>query len=138
MRRLEWIGQPAVFDDPVVVYRLTTGGYTEDQARKIRAAARRRNRRVDGVTARELGPKGKGGLRALTRSIVWGPKPGTYVQEVTDEEARVVLESSSGREFIDVTDGKPKGPALLLPQRDLIVVREESHGSLDSYRRSSS
>lgn len=128
MRLLEWIGQPAVFDDPIVTYRLTTGGYTPDQARKIRAAARRRNRRVDGTTGRALEPTGPGAIPELTRRIQWGPKKGTYIQEVTDEEARLILGSSSGNEFVDITNGKPVGPAILVPQRDLMLVREETNG----------
>lgn len=130
---LEWVGQPAIFEDPFVVNRLQTGGYTKDQARKIRSAARRRTRRIDGQSVRRLPPESTGPLTVLTRTLEWGPRQ--YVIEVTKAELDAVLACSSGNEFRDVTHGKPTGPALLLPRHDIRLVREEEVG--DEYRRSS-
>lgn len=129
MRQLEWIGQRSVFSDPVVEFKMITGQYSDADLRLLRKAAAMRNVRVDGVNTRELRPDSPEGLSRYYR---FGRAKGSYVQPVTDNDARIILNHPRLRnEFVDVTDEAPHGPnvhPLVLPEQDINQVRDPSLG----------
>lgn len=132
MRSIEWIGQTSIFEDPVVEYNLARNAYTPQELRIIRLAAARRKRRVDRRVIRELRPDSPTGLSKFYR---FGPSKGSYVQRMTDNDARIVLSHPRlKQEFVDVTDDIARGPArhnLTLPDRRLVeVTNVEELGSL--------
>lgn len=138
MRSLEWVGHSSVFADPRVEYNLAIGAYSREELRILRIAARRRIRRVNKSIVRELRPDSPDGLSQFYR---FGPSVDAYVQQVTDNDARVILAHPKLRyEFVDMTDEVPLGPRqnrpLSLPDGEIIEVRDvEEFGSFTAFER---
>lgn len=100
LRRVEWVGQTSLLRDPRVEYALTAGQYSKDEARMIRDAARKRVMRVDGHTERHLT---RSDIPGLTTDYVWGPHVGTFIVEMPEGDARLILGCTDGEQFRDVT-----------------------------------
>ena len=132
MRRIEWVGRPSIFADPVFEYRRAAGLISQQELNILREIATRSVYRVDGHTARRLGPDDPAGL---SRWYQWGPEPGSYVQEVEDGDWRLITESRSRKEFQDITDGVPEPSPIILPHGGIRVTKEEEFSSLQDYLR---
>lgn len=115
MRQIEWIGHRSVFSDPRVEFKMITGQYNESELRLLRIAALRRNVRINKVSVRELRP---GSPDGLSRYYRFGSAEASYVQPVTDNDARVILNHPKLKhEFLDVTSDVPRGPN----KHDLVI-----------------
>lgn len=131
-RRIEWIGRPSIFDDPVLTYRRIAGLVSQQELNVLREIASRSIYRVDGHTARRLGPEDPFGL---SRWYQWGPHPGSYVQDVEEGDWRLIVESRSRKEFRDVTDGLPEPAPVVIPDGEIRITKEEEFSSLQDYLR---
>ena len=132
MRQIEWVGHRSVFSDPRVEFKMITGQYSDSEMRMLRVAANRRNVRINKVSVRELRPNSPEGL---SRFYKFGSSVDSYVQPVTDNDARIILNHPKLRhEFVDVTDEVPRGPnthELVLPDRTIdTITRPEELGRL--------
>ena len=92
--QLEWIGDVSPYAGEV----MTALGRMHLLPKTIQAALQRVVLtiafRVDGVTTRTLGERD-----GLSETITWGPRPGTYVREISAKDADRILSSSAGRQF---------------------------------------
>ncbi len=129
-RKIEWIGRPSIFADPVFQYRRIAGQISAQELNLLREVARRSIYRVDGTTARALHHPDPFGL---SRAYKWGPEPGSYVQDVEDGDWRLIQESASRKEFRDITDGIPAPPLIELPHGGIRVTKEEEFSSVREY-----
>lgn len=132
MRTIEWVGRPSIFADPVFQYRRAAGLISKQELNILRELATRSTYRVDGHTARRLGPDDPAGL---TRWYQWGPHVGSYVIEVEDGDWRLIQESRSRKEFRDVTDGIPEPSPIVIPGGEIRITKEEEFSSLQDYLR---
>lgn len=132
MRRIEWIGRPSIFADPVFQYRRAAGLINAQELNLLREIATRSVYRVDGHTARRLGPEDPKGL---SRWYQWGPDVGSYAIEVEDGDWRLIQESRSRKEFRDITDGIPAPSPVVIPDGEIRVTKEEEFSSLQDYLR---
>lgn len=132
MRRIEWIGQSSIFDDPRIIHGRMTGAIGEREMRILRVAASKRLYRADGVITRELRPDQVEGLSRIYR---WGPTPDSYVQGMPESDwAAIRRLPYDAKQFRDVTDGIP-AERFVYPEVGIEVVREESFRDLGSFLR---
>lgn len=124
MRQVEWVGHRSVFSDPRVEFKMITGQYSPSEMKVLRVAAARRNVRINKVSVRELRPDSPAGL---SRYYKFGASKESYVQPVTDNDARIILSHPLLKhEFVDVTDDVPHGPnshKLVLPEQEIMTVK---------------
>jgi hypothetical protein len=84
-QRIEWIGAASPLADDRVVFRKITGVYTPEQLDILEEASKLITPliRQDGSTARLLTPK-----MGFSQDYLFGPRPGTYVQDMKDEDVK--------------------------------------------------
>lgn len=128
---VEWIGEPSPIEDPQVAYWLLRAGqadgYTPQQAKIVRAAARLRTGRFPGHN-RELTADRDG----LSQDYVWGPKVGTYVRRVRFRDAEKIKASRSGHEFRLVGQEAERTPLVLPGPCAVRLVGEQRFSRMEA------
>ncbi|MGI8547757.1 MAG: hypothetical protein ACR2M1_10535 [Gemmatimonadaceae bacterium] len=96
--RIEWIGVTLPSHDEAVSFARISGQYNPYELATLEACSILLAARVrqDGSRQRVMEPKNCDGL---SKSYMWGLQPASYVQTMTDGDARVVLSCRSGYEF---------------------------------------
>lgn len=121
---VEWVGvKSPLANDQIVAakklgliprYMTNRSGQTIDLHRMLDKATRFASTRWDGINSRSVGP-----LDGFNRTIRWGHRPNTYVQELTASEADRLFSLPCAVEFRYLEDGIwytfEESPILLLP-----------------------
>lgn len=97
-KRIEWIGVKVPSTDDDVNFARISGRYNDYELATLEACAILLSPRIrqDGTRRRVMEPKNCDGL---SKSYMWGLQPGSYVQTLSDNDARVILECRNGYEF---------------------------------------
>lgn len=102
-QRIEWIGAASPQADDRVVYRKLMRMYTPVEQAALDNASKKVETliRTDGKTRRRLRVQD-----GFTRDYVFGHRPGTYVQEMADEDVRHLFSATypDGPEFKNLDD----------------------------------
>ena len=93
--QLEWLGDVSPFAGEVMSALRFLHKLPKPLAAALEKVALSIAYRVDGLTTRTLTKERDG----LTETITWGPRPGTYVREVTAKDADRILSGPAGRQF---------------------------------------
>jgi hypothetical protein len=117
-RRIEWVGEQSVMDEPFVWTGIATGRFTKDQEALLRRMALRREVRTQD-TIRLLGVNDLG----LSRDYVWS-RQNRYICLMTFADADKVLSSPDGHCFRDLDAMEPDQPQVLYPPVELRLVSE--------------
>lgn len=127
---VKWVGEPAYTADPRVYVKLALtgqpGGFTERQARVIRAANRIRIATVPGHTREMLRSSG------FSRDYAWGARHNTYVQRMTLADAEKLKASPDGHEFVILGHEPERGP-LTLPPGYIKIVSDQEFKEITGY-----
>jgi hypothetical protein len=118
-RRIEWVGEKSVMDEPFVWTGIATGRFTKEQEALLRRCALKRSARTRD-TERRLGPHDPG----LSREVVWSRRNG-WTQVLIFADAEKVLSCPDGHEFIDRDAAERDEPAVLYPPVELRLVSRE-------------
>lgn len=127
---VKWVGEPAYTTDPRVYIKLALtgqpGGFTERQARVIRAASRIRMATVPGHTREMLAKHG------FSRDYAWGARHGTYIQRMTFADAELLKASPDGHEFVIM--GQEQEPSLItLPAGYIKIISDKEFRQIEGY-----
>lgn len=118
-RRIEWVGEKSVMDEPYVWTGIATGRFTHEQESLLRRAALRREvRTVD--TERVVGRDDPGLSQDYTFS-----KRNKYICVMTYADADMLLSCTDGHCFHDLDAVEIDEPAVLYPPIELRLVSEE-------------
>jgi hypothetical protein len=132
MVRLEWVGLPSILANPKVAFALITHRNPPAWEAMVRESAGMRHPRLDGITVRRFEPRHFPGL---SRTYEFGPD--TYIRELPDDDASILLHSDCARQFVDIGRGesafRPFGP----PDLDLDLISEEEFSNLEQYAQAS-
>jgi hypothetical protein len=123
---IEFVGDPPLMDD-ITRLRIQTGEIPESAVKVLRKCETGMTKAVDFVTKRVIDPEWFG----TSRRYVFGPKPGTFVQSVEDEDVDKILGSDSGHQFRTLTDTGE--PTVVLPNTGIVLVDEKEGGFFDVY-----
>lgn len=99
VHRISWIGVKSPLEDDRIVYRKLIGAYTPDEVETLEAVAEIVSPLIvqEGHTGRLLGPR-----QGLSRTYQWGPRPGTFVQDVAEVDVDRLFAMPDGAEFRDL------------------------------------
>ena len=127
---VKWIGEPSYLQDPRVYVRLALmgkpGGFTERQARVIRAASRIRMGTFAGHT-REMTRK-----HGFSRDYAWGARHKTYVQRMTLADANKLRSSVDGHEFV-ILGFEPEASPIILPPNYIKIISDREFKEITGY-----
>jgi hypothetical protein len=124
---LEWVGQPSPFDDPTIQFLMLRNRLDKGVKDIIRALARRRIARIDGISRRVVfhGDNDSRAIKGLSQTWTFGPRvtrkpgqPGSYIHLVPNRDADLILGSSMGHEFrvIGLAQSEPD-PVLIFGEK---------------------
>lgn len=106
-RRIEWVGEKSIMDEPFVWVGLATGKFTREQEALLRRTALNRCARID--TAERVMDEHDPGL---SRRYAWTPR-NRWTVVMTYADADRLLSCASGHEFRDLDAAEEGEPATL-------------------------
>ena len=99
---VEWVGDSGPFGEPQIVEARRLGWIPDTIWESFNRKNRSLSTRLDGISRRVVGPRD-----GFNRVITWGEKRGTYIQELTYQEADKLLSFvRNPREFRIWEDGE--------------------------------
>jgi hypothetical protein len=117
-RRIEWVGEQSVMDEPFVWTGIATGRFTKEQESLLRRMALKREARTQD-TERTLGVNDPG----LSRDYTWSRR-NRYICVLTYADADKVMSCTDAHCFRDLDAAEQDEPVVLYPPTELRVVSE--------------
>lgn len=133
--RVQWIGVKSPKEDDRVVYRILMGLYNDDELETLDAVAEIVSPLIvqEEHTGRILNERNAG----LSKSYQWGPRRGTFVQDVDEIDVARIFALADQAEFRDLEnpDHDHRTPEVPWHYVDQVIYKilTEAHNGPDVY-----